>query len=235
MIIRHVVEGGLPVQSAGDAGSARAVIVIQEAFGVNDHIRAVAERFADQGYYAVAPELFHRAGSPEIPYDQMPLAMEAIATISGPGLTDDLLAARAFLDDAGYDVASTGIVGYCMGGSVTFYGATLGIVGAAATFYGGGVAAGRFGLPSLLEQAPNLTAPWLGLYGDLDQGIPPEQVEQLRTAVTASGQPTEIVRYADAQHGFNCDARPAVYNAAASRDAMERTFAWFAQHLHDRP
>ena len=235
MIIRHVLDGGLPVQSAGDAGSTRAVIVIQEAFGVNDHIRAVTERFADRGYYAVAPELFHRAGSPEIPYDQLPLAMDAIATLSSGGLTDDLLAARSFLDDAGFDVGSTGIVGYCMGGSVTFYGATMGIVGAAATFYGGGVVAGRFGLPPLLEQAPGLRAPWLGLYGDLDQGIPPEQVEQLRVAVAASGQPTEIVRYADAQHGFNCDARPANYNAAASRDAMDRTFAWFAQHLRERP
>ncbi len=235
MIVRHVLQGGLPVQSAGDAGSSRAVIVIQEAFGVNDHIRSVAQRFADEGYYVVAPELFHRAGSPEVPYDQFPQAMEAIATLSAPGLTDDLLAARAFLDDAGFDAASTGMVGYCMGGSVTFYGATLGVVGAAVTFYGGGVEAGRFGLPSLLELAPGLRCAWLGLYGDQDQGIPVEQVERLRDAVVASGQATQIVRYAEAQHGFNCDARPANYNAEASRDAMARAFAWFAEHLRDRP
>jgi carboxymethylenebutenolidase len=124
-----------------------------------------------------------------------------------------------------------GIVGFCMGGSVTFYAATLRGVGAAVTFYGGGVVEGRFGLPSLVDQAPGLRAPWLGLYGDLDKGIPPEQVEELRSAVATSPEEAEIVRYPDADHGFNCDDRPAVFNPDAATDAWRRTLAWFEEHL----
>ena len=86
-----------------------------------------------------------------------------------------------------------------------FYAATLRASGAAVTFYGGGVAEGRFGLPSLLDQAPNLQTPWLGLFGDLDQGIPVADVEKLREATDTVKVPTEIVRYTDADHGFNCN------------------------------
>ena len=80
------------------------------------------------------------------------------------------------------------------------------------TFYGGGVAEGRFGLPSLIAQAPALQTPWLGLYGDIDQGIPVADVEQLQAATAAAKVPTENVRYPDADHGFNCNDRPAVFN-----------------------
>lgn len=233
MITRHVFHD-TPLEVAGDSDAARAVIVIQEAFGVNDHIRSVVERFGDAGYYAVAPELFHRVGSPEVAYDNFPEAMTAMAELNPDGLREDLFAAAAFLNGAGYPSASIGLVGYCMGGSVTFYGATLGIVGAAATFYGGGIETGRFGLASLLELAPSLTCAWTGFYGDLDKGIPTEQVEALRAATAATSVPTEIIRYPDAEHGFNCDARPGAYNAAASADAMRRTFEFFAATLVEK-
>jgi carboxymethylenebutenolidase len=114
---------------------------------------------------------------------------------------------------------------------VTFHAAALRALGAAVTFYGGGVTTGRFGLPALVEQAPSLQTPWLGLFGDLDQGIPVEEVEQLRQAAAGAGVVTEIVRYADAQHGFNCDDRPAVFNEQAAADAWARTLAWFDRHL----
>ena len=234
MTKRHVLPNGTPLHIMGEATSPRAVMVLQEAFGVNDHIRSVAQRFADHGFFAVAPELFHRAGSPEIPYDSFPDAMTALGTLTREGLTDDLLATSGFLRDSGFSSGSTGVVGYCMGGSVAFFAATLGAVGAAASFYGGGVETGRFGLPPLLELAPHLTCPWLGLYGDLDQGIPVEQVEALRGATAATPFATEIVRYADAQHGFNCDARPAVYNEAAATDATARTYSFFVEHLAAR-
>ncbi len=234
MTSRHILSSGTPIVVAGEPTAPRALIVIQEAFGVNDHIRSVAQRFADEGFYTVAPELFHRIGSPEIPYDQFPDAMAAVGALTRDGLTDDLLAASRFLVDAGYESASTGVVGYCMGGSVTFYAATLGVAGAAATFYGGGVETGRFGLPPLLELASSLRCSWMGFYGDLDKGIPVDQVEALRAATSSSPYGAEIVRYADAEHGFNCDARPGVFNESAARDATARTYQFFAEQLSAR-
>jgi carboxymethylenebutenolidase len=231
MTTRLVLDNGTPLQVAGDANAPHAIIVLQEAFGVNDHIRSVTERFAAAGYYAVAPELFHRTGSQEVAYDNFPEAMGAMAGLSKEGLQEDLMAGSAFLKKAGYAESSTSVVGYCMGGSVAFFAATLGIVGAAASFYGGGVETGRFGLPSLLELAPQLKSAWIGLYGDLDKGIPVEQVEALRAETAKTSLTTEIVRYADAEHGFNCDGRPAVFNEAAAKDAHQRTLDFFAANL----
>jgi carboxymethylenebutenolidase len=103
-------------------------------------------------------------------------------------------------------------------------------VGAAVTFYGGGVSQGRFGFPPLVELAPRLRAPWLGLYGDQDQGIPVADVEALRAATATSAPPTEVVRYPDAAHGFNCDQR-ASFHAASADDAWARMLAWFDRYL----
>ena len=227
----QLLSGQFPVYVTGSTEAKFAVIVIQEAFGVNDHIRNVADRFAGAGYFAVAPELFHRSGSPEVPYDDFPAAMKHLGGLNREGLTNDLNATTDFLTTQGYHSNNVAVVGYCMGGSVSFYAATLGTVAAAASFYGGGVEAGRFGLPSLLELAPSLKCPWLGLYGDLDTGIPIEQVEALRRATAQLAVATEVVRYPDAQHGFNCDGRAAVYNEEASKDATRRTLEFFAAHL----
>ena len=224
----------VPLDVAGDPSASRAIIVIQEAFGVNDHIREVTERFAQAGYYAVAPELFHRSGSPEVDYDNFPEAMAAMAELNADDITHDLDAASDFLSAIGFSPACTGIVGYCMGGTVTFFAATRGRVGAAASFYGGGIEAGRFGFPPLLELAPHLQADWIGLYGDLDKGIPVEQVEALRSAAATSDHETTIVRYPDAEHGFHCDGRPAVFNASDAADAHQRTLAFFDTRLHER-
>jgi carboxymethylenebutenolidase len=231
MITKLVLPNGTPVQVAGDATAPRAIIVVQEAFGVNDHIRDVAERFAAQGYYAVAPEFFHRSGSPEVAYDDFPAAMAPMGELNKDGLTEDLLGTSAFLVAAGYPASATAVVGYCMGGTVAFYASTLGIVGAAASFYGGGLETGRFGLAPLIELASHLQSAWIGLYGDLDKGIPVEQVEALRAAAAATSHPTEVHRYADAEHGFNCDGRAAVYNEAAAKDATAKTLHFFAEHL----
>ena len=226
--------GGFPVYASGQASAPRAVIVIQEAFGVNDHIRSVTDRFADAGYFAIAPQMFHRDGSPEIPYDDIASAMPLMANLNRQGITNDLDATTDFLATLGFRAPNIAIVGYCMGGTVSFFAATLGTVGVAATFYGGGLDTGRFGFPSLIELAPTIKCPWIGLYGDLDQGIPVESVEILRTAVTASSFVTDIVRYEDGHHGFHCDARPAVYDEAAAIDANRRTLAFFANHLIDK-
>jgi carboxymethylenebutenolidase len=231
MTTRLVLENGTPLQVAGDPSAPQAIIVVQEAFGVNDHIRSVIGRFASAGYYAVAPELFHRTGSQEVAYDNFPAAMGAMKELSKERLSEDLLAASAHLRAQGYSGSSTAVVGYCMGGTVAFFAATLGIVGAAASFYGGGLDAGRFGLLPLLELAPELRCAWIGLYGDLDKGIPVDQVEKLRAVTSESAYPTEVVRYADAGHGFHCDERRDAYNEAAAKDAHQRTLSFFAANL----
>jgi carboxymethylenebutenolidase len=102
---------------------------------------------------------------------------------------------------------------------------------AAVTFYGGGIAEPRFGEPSQLDLAPRLQAPWLGLYGDLDDGIPVEQVEALRRAAAGADVPTAIVRYPDAGHAFHNDDQPDAFQPAAARDAWARTLTWLDAHV----
>jgi carboxymethylenebutenolidase len=212
-------------------GTARgAIVVLQEAFGVNDHIQDVCRRFAAEGYRAVAPHLFHRTGDPVIDYEDMQTVVEHIMQLSPDGLEADLDAALGHLADAGFAAPRVGVVGFCMGGSVSLLAAARRALGAAVTFYGGGVAEGRFGMPALVELAPQLQTPWLGLFGDQDQSIPVEQVEALRTAAASASVPTEIVRYTDADHGFHCDAR-ASYHEASATDAWTRALQWFDTHL----
>ena len=118
-----------------------------------------------------------------------------------------------------------------MGGSVTLYAAATRALGAAVTFYGGGLAQGRFGFPPGLELAERIRTPWLGLYGDLDQSIPVADVERLRTIAAARPVPTQVVRYAQGLHGFNCDDRPSVFNAEIATDSRARLLAWFDAQL----
>jgi carboxymethylenebutenolidase len=215
-------------EPAGDAKGG--IVVVQEAFGVNDHIEDVARRFADESWLAVAPHLFHRSGDPKLGYDDISQVMPHMSQLTADGVLDDIDAALVRLAEAGIATDRTGVVGFCMGGTVALVAAVRRDVGAAVTFYGGGVAEGRFGFGPLIEEAAGLRAPWLGLYGDLDQGIPVAEVERLRTAAASSGQPTEVVRYPDAGHGFHCDQRPAYHPDSAS-DAWQRTLGWFDRHL----
>jgi carboxymethylenebutenolidase len=206
------------------------LVVIQEAFGVNDHIEDICRRLAEEGWLAVAPHLFHRTGDPKLGYGDFSAVAPHLQALTPDSILTDLDAALSRLDDAGIAPTRRGATGFCMGGTCALIGAVERPIGAAVTFYGGGVAEGRFGFPSLIELAPRLGAPWLGLYGDRDQGIPVEQVERLRAAAATSGQPTEVVRYPEAEHGFNCDQR-ASYHAASARDAWARMLAWFERYL----
>jgi len=224
-------DGEMGVYDAEPDGDALgAVIVIQEAFGVNDHIEDVTRRFAAQGYRAVAPHLFYRTGDPVIGYGDYEKIMPHFQALSMEGLLGDLDATIDHLEEAGFGLRQIGIVGFCMGGTVTFLASAKRPLGAGVTFYGGGVAEGRFGMPALVDLAADLQTPWLGLFGDQDQGIPVEHVEQLRAAVAEASVDAEIVRYPDAGHGFHCDMRES-YHEASAKDAWERTLAWFAAHL----
>jgi carboxymethylenebutenolidase len=206
------------------------IVVVQEAFGVNDHIEDVCRRLAAEGWLAVAPHLFHRSGDPKFGYDDMTQVRPHLEALTPDGVLADMDAALAHVAGVGTAVAAPGVVGFCMGGTVALITAVEREVGAAVTFYGGGVSQGRFGFPPLVELAPRLHAPWLGLYGDLDQGIPVADVEALRAAAATSDQPTELVRYPDAGHGFNCDQR-ASFHAASADDAWARMLAWFDRYL----
>jgi carboxymethylenebutenolidase len=223
--------GSMGLYEAEPAGAARgAIIVLQEAFGVNGHIEDVTGRFAAEGYRAVAPHLFHRSGDPVIEYEDMQTVVEHIMQVSADGLEADLDATLGYLADAGFAPPSVGVVGFCMGGSVSFLAAARRPLGAAVTFYGGGVAEGRFGMPALVELAPQLQTPWLGLFGDQDQTIPVDQVEALRIAAASAPVATEIVRYADAEHGFHCDARSS-YHEASAKEAWALALQWFDTNL----
>ncbi len=207
-----------------------AVIVVQEAFGITDHIKDVCQRFAGAGYRAVAPHVFHRSGDPVLGYDEMDKVIPHIMELKADDLLADLDATIAHLGKAGFEPARIGIVGFCMGGSVVFLASARRVLGAGVTFYGGGVSQGRFGMPPLLELAAELRTPWLGLFGDSDQSIPVDDVEALRAAVAAAPVAAEIVRYPDADHGFHCDARSS-YHEASAKDGWRRTLEWLDAHL----
>ncbi len=218
-------------EAVPEGGASRAVIVIQEAFGVNDHIEDVTRRFADAGYHAVAPALFHRAGGGTAPYGDFDKVLPLYEGLTDAGILMDVEAALGHLHATGFADASVGIVGFCMGGRVTFLASLELPLGAAVGFYGGGIVKGRFKqFPPLIDRADELKTPWLGLFGDLDSSIPVEDVEVIRERLAALDVPTDVLRYATAEHGFHCDARPS-FNAEASSDTWARTLAWFQEHL----
>ena len=209
------------------------VIVIMEAFGVNDHIEDVTRRAAAAGYHAVSPDLFHRSGGGSAPYDDFAKVMELFGTVSDAGVLTDVDAAIDHLRKAGFADSQIGIVGFCFGGRVVFLTVARRAIGAGVTFYGGGIVApGGLPFEPLFDEAKSLKAPWLGLFGDKDAMIHVEHVESLREELDRTNPvPHEIVRY-DADHGFHCEGRPAVYDEAAAKDAWGRAVAWFDKYLH---
>jgi carboxymethylenebutenolidase len=213
-----------------DGAAKGAVIVIQEAFGITDHIMDVCRRVADAGYLAVAPHVFHRTGDPVIAYDKMQEVIPHIMELNREGIEADLRACFDYLADRGFSGRKVAIMGFCMGGTIAFFAGAKWELGAAVTFYGGGIVQGRFGLPPLLELVPDLKTPWKGNYGDLDQSIPLTEVEVLRRAVEAHGTPVEVDRYAEADHGFHCNDRSA-YHEASSKDAWSKTVQFLDRHV----
>ena len=139
------------------------VVVLQEAFGVTEHIEDVCQRLADAGWLAVAPHLFHRTGDPILPYDDFspggaPRRRAHAATASWPMSTRP----SAFVEGAGFPADTAGVVGFCMGGTLALATAVERQVGAAVTYYGSGILKGRFGFPPLVELAPLPAGPVAG-------------------------------------------------------------------------
>jgi carboxymethylenebutenolidase len=208
------------------------LVVIQEAFGVNEHIEDVTGRAAEAGYLAVAPDLFHRTGGGTVPYGQFEKVIEKFQGITGDeAILVDVDAALDHLRAAGLADSQIGIVGFCFGGRVTFLVALRRAIGAAIGFYGGGIVTGRFPqFPPLVDEVAQLQTPWLGLFGDQDAMIPVDGVEALRDSLGEVDVNTMIVRYPEAGHGFHCDQR-ADYHEESAKDGWDRTLAWFSDHL----
>jgi carboxymethylenebutenolidase len=207
--------------------SGQGVLVIQEAFGVTEHIKDVVRRFEAEGYAAAAPDLYHGTvfGHDES-WDRI---RPTLSSLTGEGILADLDAA---IDALGISPAKVAVVGFCMGGTVALYAGAMRQLGAAVSFYGGGVLESRWsGVPALVEVAPGLRTPWLGLYGDRDKGIPVEQVEQLRTAAALAPVPTRIERYAKAKHAFFNDQRAASYDKEAAEAAWPLVLSWLRMNL----
>lgn len=227
-------DGPMRLYEARSHDTRGAVVVVQEAFGVNGHIEDVARRFAAEGYHAVAPHLFHRTGDPVVPYDDFPQCAEHVLALDDQKILTDVDAALDHLRAVGWRDRQIGIVGFCFGGRVTLLTSMRRPIGAGAGFYGGGIVTARAPqFATLVDEAASLRAPWLGLFGDLDKSIPVEDVERLRATLVRAPAPAEVVRYADAEHGFFCDERPSHHPEAAA-DAWRRTLEWFDRHLEAR-
>lgn len=200
-------------------GAYPAVVVIQEWWGLNDHIRDVADRFAEAGYVALAPDLYHGVSTSE-PNEARKLVMELdmAAAVEEIGSAVDFLLAQ---DDVTGD--AVGVVGFCMGGRLALMAAqSLPNIATAIPFYGSPLTPG---------EAAAVTVPILGLYGGADAGIAENDVRAMESALQDAGTPVEIRVYAGAQHAFFNDTRAESYNAEAAADAWQRTLEWLAQYL----
>ena len=229
-----IMLGAMPAYVAHpDAEPRGGVLVFQEAFGVNEHIMDVTRRVATAGYLAIAPAMFHRtAGNDTFDYGNFDAIRPHMMAVTDDGTLDDADAAIAWLRAQGIGDAAIGVVGFCLGGRMTFVVAAARALGASVTFYGGGIVNGRTdAMPSLLPQIPSMGTPWLGLFGDRDQGIPVEEVERLHAEMKAAPVAWDIVRYPGAGHGFHCDARPQAFDAHAAADGWSRTLEWFGRHI----
>jgi carboxymethylenebutenolidase len=201
-------------------GSGPGVIVIQEWWGLVDHVKDVCDRFADEGFVALAPDLYHgkKTKSP----DEAGRLMMALRIDEAER---DLSAAAQYLLTLDSTTSEKiGVVGFCMGGALSLYTATKNPqIGAAIVFYGGH--------PKVKPDLPNLHAPVLGLYGEKDRSVTPESVRELERQVKALGKQIEVIIYPGADHAFFNDTRPEVYNAGAAADAWRRTLAFLRENL----
>ena len=206
-----------------NSGSLPAIILLQEAFGVNHHIRNVADHFAADGYVVIAPELFHRTApvGTEIPYDDFQSAMPHYSAITNEGLEADLKASYQWLaEHADVDKNKIFSIGYCLGGRVAFLANATLPLRAAVSYYGGG-------MDQLTDKAADLHGRHLFFWGGLDKHIKQENIDTIISAVEAAGKDFINVKISYADHGFNCDEKPA-YNEAASKEALALTLAFLA-------
>ena len=203
--------------------AAPAVLVIHEVFGLNDHIKSIADRIAGVGYVALAPNFFVRAPEPP-PRDatDMTVLRRAANSIPTEAAIRDMQAGLDYLKTQRGVRRRFASIGFCMGGGFSYQLAThTRDLAGAVIFYG----------RTPLELAPQVSCPLLGIFGEIDNGIPPATVRAFEEALRRAGKQAEIKIYDGARHGFFNDTRPEAYHAEAAADAWQRTLRFFRAHL----
>ena len=212
--------------------NAPVILVVQEIFGVHAWIQDITRRLAAQGYYAIAPDMYQRQGDPTRAPDIQTLFKTIVSQVPDAQVMADLDAAAAFAATDGGNASRLGITGFCWGGRITWlYAAHNPKLKAGVAWYGRLV-----GQPSELQPAhpidvaARLHAPVLGLYGELDKGIPLADVEKMTAALKAAGSKSRIEVFPGADHGFLADYRPSFHEAAAKAGWADAT-EWFGKLL----
>jgi carboxymethylenebutenolidase len=202
-------------------GKSPAIILLQEAFGVNDHIKRVSDKYAEEGYVVISPELFHRTAPKgwEGAYNDFPSVMQHYGAVTNETLEADLKACFTWLTDReDVDAESIFSIGYCLGGRVSFLANAVLPLKAGVSYYGGGV-------DQIADKAKDLHGKHLFFWGGLDQHIKDDSINTTIKAVEEADKEYINVKISYADHGFNCDARPS-YNEAASKEALALTLAF---------
>lgn len=221
-------------QPDGD-GPYPGIIVIQEVFGVNEHIRDVTERIAAEGYLAIAPAIYQRtAPGFDVGYDEAGLVegRKYKAMTTAAELLSDVEAAIAYLQTHCADRLkpnAIGIIGFCFGGHVAYLAATLPAINVTASFYGAGIATMTpGGGDATLSLTPHIQGTVYGFFGQEDALIPNGQVDEVEQALEGNGEHHRVFRYAGAGHGFFCDRRDA-YRPDTAADAWVQVQTLFGQ------
>jgi carboxymethylenebutenolidase len=229
-----VKDGDIPAYRAAPdkGGPFPTALVVQEIFGVHEHIKDVCRRLAKLGYLAIAPELYARQG--DVSKLEREGIMKVVARVPDAQVMGDLDAAVAWAKTAGNgDTAKLGITGFCWGGRIVWlYAAHNKDLKAGVAWYGrlSGTGKATELQPKFpIDLAGEIKAPVLGLYGEKDTGIPVKDVEAMRAALKTADKPGEIVVYPDAPHAFFADYRPS-YKKDAAEDGWKRLLGWFKKH-----
>ncbi len=229
-----VAEGTIPAYRAMPAGAGPfpVVLVIQEIFGVHEHIKDICRRFAKLGYYAISPELYARQGDVSKITNMQEIFSKVVSQVPDAQVMSDLDATVAYAQATGKaDVARLGITGFCWGGRIVWlYAAHNPGLKAGVAWYGRLVGQSTELQPKYpVDLAGSLKAPVLGLYGEADQGIPVASVEKMRQALKEAGKTAEIVLYPDTPHAFHADYRPS-YRKTQAEDGWKRCLEWFKKY-----
>jgi carboxymethylenebutenolidase len=228
-----VADGSIPAYRAMPAqgGPFPTVLVVQEIFGVHEHIKDVCRRLAKLGYYAIAPELYARQGDPSKYTDIPTLVSEIVVKVPTDQVMSDLDATVGYAKASGKaDTTRLAVTGFCWGGWTTWmYAAHNPALKAAVSWYGTDRKLSELTPQNPLDIAADLKCPVLAFYGGQDQSIPKETIEKRQAACKAAGKTCEFKIYPDAPHGFNADYRPS-YRADDAKDAWARMLAWFKDH-----
>jgi carboxymethylenebutenolidase len=207
------------------------VLVVQEIFGVHEHIKDLCRRLAKTGYLAVAPELYARQGDVSNMQNIQEIISKVVSKVPDAQVMSDLDAAAAWASKNNGDTSKLAVTGFCWGGRIVWlYAAHSPRLKAGAAWYGRLVGQpGELTPKHPIDVVADLKAPVLGLYGEKDQGIPLDTVEKMRAALKAAGKTNSEILVYDAQHGFNADYRPS-YDKASADEAWGKMLAFFKKH-----